>query len=137
MCPEGPAFGRSGHTGLSLNGPNARSCPANLKSQTVISSWGGARRAPPYAFTELGVAMLSSVLRTKRAIQMNIVIMRAFVRLRGIIAASKDLARRMAQIEALQRRHQSMIIAVVEEIERLKHSPVPPKRRIGFLSGRE
>ena len=52
---------------------------ANLKSQIVTSSWGGARRATPYAFTELGVAMLSSVLRSKRAIQMNIVIMRAFV----------------------------------------------------------
>ena len=52
---------------------------SNLKSQIVISSWGGLRRAPPYAFTEQGVAMLSSVLRSKRAIQVNIEIMRAFV----------------------------------------------------------
>ena len=54
----------------------------NLKSQIVTSSWGGARRARPYAFTEQGVAMLSSVLRSERAIQVNIAIMRAFVRLR-------------------------------------------------------
>jgi hypothetical protein len=55
----------------------------NLKSQIVISSWGGPRRATPYAFTEHGVAMLSSVLNSKRAVQMNIWIIRAFVKLRG------------------------------------------------------
>jgi DNA-binding PadR family transcriptional regulator len=55
---------------------------ANLKSQIVTSSWGDSRRAKPYAFTEQGVAMLSSVLRSKRAVQVNIEIMRAFVRLR-------------------------------------------------------
>ena len=59
-----------------------------LKSQIVISSWGGLRRAYPYAFTEQGVAMLSSVLRNKRAIQMNIVILRAFVQLREMIASN-------------------------------------------------
>jgi len=65
----------------------------NLKSQIVISSWGGLRRAYPYAFTEQGVAMLSSVLRSKRAIQVNIAIMRAFVQLREMIASNKGLAR--------------------------------------------
>ncbi len=59
-----------------------------LKSQIVISSWGGLRRAYPYAFTEQGVAMLSSVLRSKRAIQMNIAIMRAFIQLREMIASN-------------------------------------------------
>jgi hypothetical protein len=58
---------------------------SNLKSQIVISSWGGLRRAAPYAFTEQGVAMLSSVLRSKRAIQVNIEIMRTFVRLRRLL----------------------------------------------------
>ncbi|HUO58298.1 MAG TPA: ORF6N domain-containing protein [bacterium] len=62
----------------------------NLKFQIGISSWGGARRATPYAFTEQGVAMLSSVLRSKRAIRVNIEIMRAFARLREILAANKD-----------------------------------------------
>ena len=71
----------------------------NLKSQIVISSWGGARRARPYAFTEQGVAMLSSVLRSKRAVQVNIEIMRAFVRLRQTLAAHKDLAGKLAALE--------------------------------------
>ena len=60
---------------------------AGLKSQLVISSWGGARRATPYAFTENGVAMLSSVLHSERAIRVNIEIMRAFTRLRSLIIA--------------------------------------------------
>jgi hypothetical protein len=71
----------------------------NLKSQTVISSWGGLRRATPYAFTEQGVAMLSSVLRSKRAVMVNVEIMRAFVRLRQMLAAHADLARKLASLE--------------------------------------
>src|SRR5579863_8209702 len=70
----------------------------NLKSQFVISSWGGAR-ATPYAFTEQGVAMLSSVLRSPRAVQVNIAIMRAFVKLREILASHRDLARRLSKME--------------------------------------
>ena len=66
---------------------------ANLKSQIVTSSWGGLRRAAPYAFTEQGVAMLSSVLRSDRAIQVNIEIMRTFVELRQMLASNKNLAR--------------------------------------------
>ena len=69
---------------------------ADLKSQIVISSWGGSRRAKPYAFTEQGVAMLSSVLRSKRAVQVNIEIMRAFVKLRQMLTAHKDLERELA-----------------------------------------
>jgi hypothetical protein len=71
----------------------------NLKSQIVISSWGGLRRARPYAFTEQGVAMSSSVLRSKRAVQVNIEIMRAFVRLRRILASHADLARKLEALE--------------------------------------
>src|SRR5437879_2671959 len=66
----------------------------NLKSQIVTSSWGG-RRKPPYAFTEQGVAMLSSVLRSARAVRVNIEIMRAFVRLRQLLASHADLARKL------------------------------------------
>lgn len=72
---------------------------ANLKSQIVISSWGGSRRAKPYAFTEQGVAMLSSVLRSKRAVQVNIEIMRTFVKLRQMLAAHKDLERKLIALE--------------------------------------
>ena len=61
----------------------------NLKSQFVTSSWGGIRRANPYAFTEQGVAMLSSVLRSKKAVHVNIAIMRAFVNLREILSINK------------------------------------------------
>src|SRR5437867_8813706 len=71
----------------------------NLKSQIVTSSWGGLRRAKPYAFTEQGVAMLSSVLRSKRAVQVNIAIMRAFVRLRELIAGHQELARKLVELE--------------------------------------
>lgn len=67
----------------------------NLKSQFVASSWGGVRRATPYAFTEQGVAMLSSVLRSRQAVQVNITIMRAFVKLREMIASHKDFAKRL------------------------------------------
>ncbi|MDX8391695.1 MAG: ORF6N domain-containing protein, partial [Mariprofundaceae bacterium] len=67
---------------------------ANLKSQIVTSSWGGIRKAP-YAFTEQGVAMLSSVLRSKQAVQVNIGIMRTFVELRAMTADHKALARRL------------------------------------------
>src|SRR5271157_5725237 len=71
----------------------------NLKSQTVTSSWGGARRARPYAFTEQGVAMLSSVLRSDRAVQVNIAIMRAFVQLRSMLATHEELRRKIEEME--------------------------------------
>jgi hypothetical protein len=73
---------------------------ADLRSQIGISSRGGGRRFPPYAFTEQGVAMLSSVLRSGRAVQANIEIMRAFVRLRGLLASNAELARRLDELEA-------------------------------------
>ena len=72
---------------------------ANLKSQIVTSSWGGMRRATPYAFTEQGVAMLSSVLRSERAIHVNIEIMRAFVKLRQLLASNAELAQSHTQID--------------------------------------
>ena len=70
----------------------------NLKSQIVISSWGGSRRSRPYAFTEQGVAMLSSVLNSKRAIRVNIEIMRAFVRLRRVLSGHRILARKLEEL---------------------------------------
>ena len=105
----------------------------NLRFQSETSRWGG-RRYPPYAFTEHGVAMLSSVLNSERAVQMSIVIVRAFVKLREVLATHKDLARRIEQIEAMQKRHRSIITAVVNEIGKLKQGPRVRKRRIGFLT---
>ena len=100
----------------------------NLKSQIVISSWGG-RRAAPYAFTEQGVAMLSSVLRSRQAVQVNIAIMRAFVRLRQILSAHKELAQKLAELEAKVSKHDKEIQAIFEVIRRLM---APPTHAIGF-----
>ena len=101
---------------------------ANLKSQIVISSWGGVRSAP-YAFTEQGVAMLSSVLRSSRAVQVNIAIMRAFVKLRQILSSHRDLARRMEEMES---KYDSQFKIVFDAIRQLMTTPVKPRRRIGF-----
>jgi len=102
-----------------------------LKSQFVTSSWGGARRAAPYAFTEQGVAMLSSVLRSERAVQVNIEIMRAFVRLRRILAKNASLARRL---EELERKYDVQFRVVFDAIRKLMQPPEPKKRRIGFVT---
>jgi hypothetical protein len=102
----------------------------HLKSQIVISSWGGVRRARPYAFTEQGVAMLSSVLRSKRAIRVHIAIMRTFVRLRELLNTHKELARKLA---ALERKYDSQFKVVFDAIrELMAPSPLPPRRQIGF-----
>jgi hypothetical protein len=101
-----------------------------LKSQIVISSWGGLRRARPYAFTEQGVAMLSSVLNSDRAIEVNIQIMRAFVKLREMIASHKDLARKLA---ALEKKYDDNFKVVFEAIRALMTPPSEkPKKKIGF-----
>jgi hypothetical protein len=102
----------------------------NLKSQIVTSNWGGLRRAAPYAFTEQGVAMLSSVLNGRRAVQVNIEIMRAFVRLRELITTHKDLVRRLNEME---KKYDSQFRVVFDAIRELMASPAPKKRKIGFL----
>jgi hypothetical protein len=102
---------------------------ANLKSQIVISSWGGLRRASPYAFTEQGVAMLSSVLRSPRAVQVNIEIMRAFVRLRRMLTSHADLARRF---DALEKKYDTQFRVVFDAIRQLMAPPERSRRSIGF-----
>jgi hypothetical protein len=103
----------------------------NLRLQSASSSWGG-RRYMPFAFTEHGVAMLSSVLSSDRAVQMNISIIRAFVSLRDMLATHKHLANRIGKLEINQKQHASVITILAEEIEDMKRPPDPPKRRIGF-----
>ena len=102
----------------------------NLKSQNVISSskWGGSRH-PPYALTEQGIAMLSSVLKSETAIQVNVEIIRAFVRLRGLIMANQDLAKRL---DALEKRYDGQFKAVFEAIRQVMEPVVPAKKRIGI-----
>jgi hypothetical protein len=102
----------------------------NLKSQNVISSWGGARTAP-HAFTEQGIAMLSSVLRSPEAVQVNIEIMRAFVRLRRILADHKDIAQRLGDLE---NRYDQQFKVVFDAIRQLMTPPQETKRPIGFTA---
>ena len=102
-----------------------------LRSQIVTANAGGrgGRRVAPYAFTEQGVAMLSSVLRSPRAVQVNIEIMRAFVRLRQMLHANAGLARKLA---ALEKKYDSQFKMVFDAIRELMAPPRPPRRRIGF-----
>jgi hypothetical protein len=105
----------------------------NLKSQIVTSSWGGVRRALPYAFTEQGVAMLSSVLHSRRAVQVNIVIMRAFVQLRQVLAGHAELARKLVELERRIEGHDADIQSLFEAIRQLMAPPQPGERpEIGF-----
>lgn len=106
-----------------------------LKSQNVISrehGRGGATRATPYAFTEQGVAMLSSVLRSPEAVAVNIEIMRAFVRLRQMLATHADLARKL---DALERKHGAQFRVVFAAIRELMAVPSGGKKKIGFHVG--
>jgi uncharacterized membrane protein len=87
------------------------------------------------AFTEQGVAMLSSVIRSKRAIQVNIAIMRAFVKLRKILSAHKELAYKLSELERRIEKHDKEIRGIFEAIRQLMALPEKPKRKIGFHSG--
>lgn len=119
---------------------------ANLRSQSVISSAGhGGRRTAPYAFTEQGVAMLSSVLGSQRAIAVNIEIMRTFVRVRALAATHGDLAKRLAELEektealamshdTFSRNTRNQLKQVFDALRKLMTPPEPPKRPIGFVT---
>jgi hypothetical protein len=100
----------------------------NLIFQFGTSRWGGTRKLP-YAFTENGVAMLSSILNSKRAIQVNIQIMRTFTRLREILGTHTELARKL---EAMERKYDTQFKVVFEAIRQLMAPPGKPKRKIGF-----
>jgi hypothetical protein len=103
-----------------------------LISQIVISNGGrGGRRKLPYLFTEQGVAMLSSILRSKRAAQVNVAIMRTFVRIRQILASNRDLARKVQE-------HDRQIATLFDTVEQLLTPPSPAKKHsIGYIKSRE
>jgi len=99
----------------------------NLRCQTGTSNRWGGRRYPPYAFTEQGVAMLSSVLRSDRAAEVNVAIMRTFVRLREILATHRDLARKVEE-------HDRQIAVLFDSLQKLLAPPNPPRKNpIGFV----
>ena len=104
-----------------------------LRSQNATSKKGrGGRRYLPYAFTEQGVAMLSSVLNSKQAIKVNIQIMRAFVKLREILSTNKELAQKLKELKLKIDSHDNQIQAIFEVINQLITPPEKPKRKIGF-----
>ena len=103
---------------------------AGLRFHFETSKRGrGGRRYAPYAFTEQGVAMLSSVLRSPRAVQVNIAIMRTFVRLREMLLSNAELARKLA---ALENKYDAQFKVVFDAIRELMLPPDPPRRKIGF-----
>lgn len=107
-----------------------------LMSQIAISNMGrGGRRKLSWAFTEHGILMLSSVLRSEQAVQVNIAIMRAFVRMREVMISHKDMARR---INDMERKYDAQFKAVFDAIRRLMEPPAPPQKRpIGYIVNEE
>ena len=110
------------------------SSTASSRSQSVILKRGGNVKYPPYAFTEQGVAMLSTVLNSDRAILVNIEIMRAFVKLRRMLASHADLAQKL---EAIERKYDGQFKVVFDTLRQLMAPPDPPKKEMGFHTIRD
>ncbi len=108
-----------------------------MVSQSAIPSRKYLGGHKPYVFTEQGVAMLATVLNSERAIQANIAIMRAFVKLREILSSHKDLASKLAQLERKIGKHDEEIYTIFEAIRQLMSPPEKKKRRIGFKREKE
>jgi hypothetical protein len=104
----------------------------SLIFQFGISKGRGGRRHFPYAFTEQGVAMLSSVLNSARAVKVNIAIMRAFVKLRQTLETNRDLALKFSELESRVGKHDQEIAAIIEAIRQLMAPAEKPRREIGF-----
>ncbi len=108
----------------------------SLRSQFATSKTGrGGRRYMPYAFTEQGVAMLSSVLNSERAIEVNIAIMRAFVKLRQLLASNEELNRKFAAVMRKLATHDKYFTVVFDELKKLNQPPIPSRKQIGFKTG--
>jgi hypothetical protein len=107
-----------------------------LLSHNVIPSRRSLGGSRPLAFTEQGIAMLSSVLTSERAIEVNVAIMRTFVRLRHLLASHEELAQRLDQLEWRQSEQDQQIQSVFETIQHLIEAPAEPKHRIGFPTNR-
>jgi hypothetical protein len=110
----------------------------SLRSQFVISKKGrGGRRSLPFAFTEHGVAMLSSVLNSEQAIQVNIVIVRAFVKLRQTLETNEELSRKFAVVIRKLATHEKYFAVVFDELKKLTTRPASSSRQIGFMPDKE
>ena len=107
----------------------------NLRSQIVTSSWGG-RRHLPRVFTEHGAIMAASVLNSRRAIEVSVFVVRAFVKLKEMASTHRALAQKLAELEHRIEGHDERIQSLLEAIRRLMALPEPPRRRIGFHGAR-
>ena len=103
----------------------------NLKSQNATSSWGG-RRKIPFAFTEHGVLMLSSVLNSDRAIQVNIQIMRIYAKFKSMLIDHKDILLKLEKLESKVNKHDENFSVVFRYLKELLNPPTEPMRKIGF-----
>jgi hypothetical protein len=106
----------------------------HLKSQIATSSWGGARRARPYAFTEHGAVVAACVLNTDRAVEVSVFVVRAFVRMSRMLASHRQLALKLAELESRVTVHDKNIQSLLAAIRSLITPPAPPRRRIGFAT---
>lgn len=104
----------------------------NLRSQIATSSWGGSRY-PPMAFTEQGVAMLSGILNSDIAINVNIQIIRIFTRMRQMLITNKDILLKLEQLERKVGKHDEDIQLIFKYLKQLLNPPQPPRRKIGFI----
>ena len=126
---------------LVLRSQTVTSSSKGSRSQAIMKDWSqvvtsskqhGGLRYRPYAFTEQGIAMLSSVLNSKRAVKVNIAIMRAFVKLRWALETNRELARKFSELERRVDKHDEEIGAILEAIRQLMAPPEKPRREIGF-----
>ncbi len=104
-----------------------------LRSQTVISKGRGGRRYAPFAFTEHGALMLASILNSQRAIEVGILVVRAFVRLRELLAGNKELSAKLDELERKLSTHDQAITGLIDAVRRLMSPPAREKRPIGFI----
>jgi ORF6N domain len=132
LTPEEGLNLRSQIVTSSSQGAEDQAAGKNSSQIVTSSKRHGGRRYRPYVFTEQGVAMLSSVLNSGRAVRVNIAIMRAFVRLRQTLDANRELARKFEQLERRVGKHDDEIAAILEAIRQLMTPPEKPRREIGF-----
>ncbi len=103
----------------------------NLRSQIVTSSWGG-RRYAPYAFTEHGVIMLSSVLKSQRAIEISVLVVDTFIKLREILSSNNELAHKIEALERNQKNQNKHINTIYSILGKLMDEPIKPRGPVGF-----
>jgi hypothetical protein len=139
--PDDFMFQLTGEDIASLRSQSVTSNRQTIENKEIASNWSqfvtgsytrGGARYRPYAFTEQGVAMLSSVLHSARAVRVNIAIMRAFVNLRETLETNRELARKFAELEKRVGKHDVKIDAILEAIRQLMAPPAKPRREIGF-----